>query len=43
MQSLNKYENETLTISEKIQNNFFVSTLSRIKLKDQRSWLYSCF
>ena len=32
---LNKYENEILTISEKIQNNFFVSTLSRIKLKDQ--------
>ena len=32
---LNKYENETLTISEKIQSNFFVSTLSRIKLKDQ--------
>ena len=30
---INKYENETLTISEKIQNNFFVSTLSRIKLK----------
>ena len=32
---LNKYENGTLTISEKIQNNFFVSTLSRIKLKEK--------
>ena len=32
---INKYENETLTISEKIQNNFFVSTLSRIKLKNK--------
>ena len=27
---INKYENEPLTISEKIQNNFFVSTLSKI-------------
>ncbi len=34
---LNRYENETLTISEKIQNNFFVSTLSRIKLKDRET------
>ncbi len=34
---LNRYENETLTISEKIQNNFFVSTLSRIKLKDREA------
>ena len=34
---LNKYENETLTISEKIQNNFFVSTLSRIKLKEKEA------
>ncbi len=32
---INKYENETLTISEKIQNNFFVSTLSRIKLEEK--------
>ena len=32
---LNKYQNEPITISEKIQNNFFVSTLSRIKLKDE--------
>jgi len=29
---LNKYENEPITISENIQNNFFVSTLSRIQL-----------
>ncbi len=29
---LNKYQNEPITISENIQNNFFVSTLSRIKL-----------
>ena len=34
---LNRYDNETLTISEKIQNNFFVSTLSRIKLKDREA------
>ncbi len=34
---LNKYENGTLTISEKIQNNFFVSTLSRIKLKEKEA------
>ena len=32
---LNKYQNEPITISENIQNNFFVSTLSRIKLKEQ--------
>ena len=32
---LNKYEDEPITISENIQNNFFVSTLSRIKLKEQ--------
>ena len=29
---INEYKNEPLTISEKIQNNFFVSTLSRIKI-----------
>jgi len=29
---LNEYENAPITISEKIQNNFFVSTLSRIKI-----------
>ena len=29
---LNKYQDEPITISEKIQNNFFVSTLSRIQL-----------
>ena len=29
---INEYENEPLTISEKIQNNFFVSTLSKIKI-----------
>ena len=29
---LNKYQNEPITISENIQNNFFVSTISRIKL-----------
>ncbi|MDC3127452.1 HAMP domain-containing histidine kinase [Candidatus Pelagibacter bacterium] len=34
---LNRYENETLTISEKIQNNFFVSTLSRIELKEKET------
>ncbi len=32
---LNKYENEPITISENIQNNFFVSTLSRIKLNER--------
>ena len=32
---LNKYQNEAITISEDIQNNFFVSTLSRIKLNEQ--------
>ena len=32
---LNKYQNEPITISENIQNNFFVSTLSRIKLNKQ--------
>ena len=32
---LNKYQNEPITISENIQNNFFVSTLSRIKLNDK--------
>ncbi len=31
---LNKYQNEPITISEKIQNNFFVNTLSRIKLNN---------
>ena len=31
---LNKYENEPITISENIQNNFFVSTLTRIKLNN---------
>ena len=29
---LNKYQNEPITISENIQNNFFVSTFSRINL-----------
>ncbi len=29
---INEYKNEPLTISEKIQNNFFVSTLSKIKI-----------
>ena len=28
----NKYQNEPITISENIQNNFFVSTLSRIQI-----------
>ena len=32
---LSKYQNEPITISENIQNNFFVSTLSRIKLNEQ--------
>ena len=32
---LNRYQNEPITISENIQNNFFVSTLVRIKLKDK--------
>ena len=32
---LNKYQNEPITISENIQNNFFVSTLVRIKLNDE--------
>ena len=34
---LNKYQNEPITISENIQNNFFVSTLSRIKLDEQEA------
>jgi len=29
---LNKYQNEPITISENIQNNFFVSTLSKIQI-----------
>ena len=32
---LNKYQDKPITISENIQNNFFVSTLSRIKLNEQ--------
>jgi len=32
---LNKYKNEPITISENIQNNFFVSTLTRIKLNNK--------
>jgi len=32
---LNKYQNEPITIAENIQNNFFVSTLSGIKLNKQ--------
>ncbi len=31
---LNKYQNEPITISEKIQKNFFVSTLSNIELNN---------
>jgi len=31
---LDKYQNEPITISENIQNKFFVSTLSRIKLNE---------
>ena len=34
---LNKYQDEPITISENIQNNFFVSTLSRIKLNEQEA------
>ncbi len=34
---LNEYQNEPITISENIQNNFFVSTLSRIKLNKKDS------
>ena len=30
-----KYQNEPLIISEKVQNNFFVSTLSKVKLNNQ--------
>tara|TARA_B100001057_G_scaffold441526_1_gene476195 strand:- start:626 stop:2161 length:1536 start_codon:yes stop_codon:yes gene_type:complete len=32
---LNKYQDEPITISETIQNNFFVSTLSKIKINNQ--------
>ena len=32
---VNKYNNEPLTISEKIQNNFFVSTLSKINFEEK--------
>ena len=31
---LKNYQNEPITISEKIQNNFFVSTLKRVKLEE---------
>jgi len=31
---INEYEDSPLTISEKIQNNFFVSTLSKIKIDE---------
>ena len=31
---INEYKGSPLTISEKIQNNFFVSTLSKIKIND---------
>ncbi len=34
---LNKYQNEPITISENIQNNFFVSTISRIKLNKKEA------
>ncbi len=34
---LNKYQNEPITISENIQNNFFVSTLNSIKLNGQEA------
>ena len=29
-----KYENEVITIEDKINNSFFVSTISELKLKD---------
>ena len=32
---LKNYQNEPITISEKIQNNFFVSTLKRVKLEKE--------
>jgi two-component system sensor histidine kinase ChvG len=32
---ISNYEDEPLTISEKIQNNFFVSTLSKIKINEK--------
>ena len=32
---LNKYENEPITISDKVQNNFFVITLSGIEIEDK--------
>ncbi|MDB9752258.1 HAMP domain-containing histidine kinase [Pelagibacteraceae bacterium] len=32
---INEYKNEPLTISEKIQNNFFVSTLSKINIGEK--------
>ena len=32
---INEYKNEPLTISEKIQNNFFVSTLSQIRIDEK--------
>jgi len=32
---INDYKNEPLTISEKIKNNFFVSTLSKIKIGEK--------
>ena len=33
--AVDKYQDKPITISENIQNNFFVSTLSRIKLNEQ--------
>ena len=32
---LNKYQDEPITISETIQNNFFVSTLSKIEINNK--------
>ena len=32
---INQYENEPLTLSEKVQNNFFVSTLSKIEIDEE--------
>ena len=31
----NEYEEEPITVSEKIQNNFFVSTISKVKLNNE--------
>ena len=37
---LNKYQNEPIVIENKINNNFFVSTLSEVIISKKKSWIY---